>query len=142
MPGDSGVLSLQKFVPVRPRASAIESSWSLRHLLAKPRPMTWGWSMSCRFSLRTSSRVLLQFTKASSLVITSNAPSSWIQLYAIVPLSVSMSSARYTGMPEGEWYRTLFPDCSKSLNIASGMKTARNRWFSGSIVATILPVGT
>ena len=59
----------------------------------------------------------------------------------MVPLSVSMPSARYTGMPEGVWYRTLFPDCSKSLNIASGMKTARNRWFSGSIAATTLPMG-
>ncbi|MBO4569507.1 MAG: hypothetical protein J5674_06140 [Candidatus Methanomethylophilaceae archaeon] len=79
-PGDSGVLSLVKFVPVRPRASAISSSWSLRQRLAKPRPMTCGWSISCRFSRRTSSRVSLQLTKASSLVITSNAPSSWTQL--------------------------------------------------------------
>ena len=58
------------------------------------------------------------------------------------PLSVSMCSARYTGIPEGEWYSTLFPDCSKSLNIASGMKTARNMWVSGSMVTTTLPVGT
>ena len=79
-PGDSGVLSLMKFVPVRPRASATASSWSLRQRLAKPRPMTWGWSISCRFSRRTSSRVPLQLTKASSRVRTSKAPSSWTQL--------------------------------------------------------------
>ncbi|MBO4569508.1 MAG: hypothetical protein J5674_06145 [Candidatus Methanomethylophilaceae archaeon] len=60
----------------------------------------------------------------------------------MVPLSVSMRSARYTGIPEGLWYRTLFPDCSKKRNIASGMKTARNVWVSGSTVTTTLPVGT
>jgi len=72
----------------------MESRWSLRHLRAYPRPMTWGWSMSWRFSLRTSSRVCLQLTKASSLVMTSKAPSSWTQPYLMRPASVSISSAR------------------------------------------------